>query len=124
MIQVDYGFYAETYCGTIIPDKNALKQPIIKANSHLNQYMHQEPDETNLEMVKLCLCEVAELIYQDDAMRQEHGGKLIQSENTDGYSVTYVSPEGGEDGISQTDRDIYSTIRRYLSGTGLLYLGV
>ena len=124
MIQVDYGFYAETYCGTIIPDKNALKQPIIKANSHLNQYMHQEPDETNLEMVKLCLCEVAELIYQDDAMRQEHGGKLIQSENTDGYSVAYVSPEGGEDGISQTDREIYGVIRRYLSGTGLLYLGV
>lgn len=124
MIQVDYGFYAETYCGTIIPDKNALKQPIIKANSHLNQYMHKEPDETNLEMVKLCLCEVAELIYQDDAMRQEHGGKLIQSENTDGYSVAYVSPEGGEDGISQTDREIYGVIRRYLSGTGLLYLGV
>lgn len=123
MIQVDYEFYADTYCGTIIPDKNALKQPIMKANSHLNQYMHHEPDETNLEMVKLCLCEVAELIYQDDAMRQEHGGKLIQSENTDGYSVTYTS-EGGEDGISQTDRDIYSAIRRYLSGTGLLYLGV
>lgn len=124
MIQVDYEFYADTYCGTIIPDKNALKQPIIKANSHLNQYMHQEPDETNLEMVKLCLCEVAELIYQDDVMRQEHGGKSIQSENTDGYSVTYTSPEDGEDGISQTDRNIYSAIRRYLSGTGLLYLGV
>ena len=120
MIQVDYGFYADTYCGTIIPDKNALKQPIIKANT----YMHQEPDETNLEMVKLCLCEVAELIYQDDAMRQEHGGKLIQSENTDGYSVTYASPEDGADGISQTDREIYGVIRRYLSGTGLLYLGV
>ena len=124
MIQVDYEFYADTYCGTIIGPKNALKQPIIKANSHLNQYMHQEPDETNLEMVKLCLCEVAELIYQDDAMRQEHGGKSIQSENTDGYSVTYTSSEDGEDGISQADREIYSAIRRYLSDTGLLYLGV
>ena len=124
MILVDYEFYAETYCGTIIPDEKDLRQPIIKAISHLNQYMHQEPDETNLEMVKLCLCEVAELIYQDDAMRMEHGGKSIQSENTDGYSVTYASPEDGADGISQTDREIYSVIRRYLSGTGLLYLGV
>ena len=124
MIRVNYEFYAHEYCGTIIPDKNALKRPIIKANSHLNQYMHQKTDESNLEIVKLCLCEVAELIYQDDVMRQEHGGKSIRSENTDGYSVTYASSGDGEDGISQTDREVYSVIRRYLSGTGLLYLGV
>ncbi len=69
MIMVDYVFYKKEYCGMAIPDKKSFKQPLIKANSYLHQYMYREPDEPDMEVVKLCLCEVAELIYQDDAMR-------------------------------------------------------
>lgn len=119
MIQVDYPFYKEVYAGKIIPDEDSLKQPLLKANTYLNAVMYAEPDNTELETVKLCLCEVSDLLYLDAAVRAEHGGKDIQSENTDGYAVSYAS---GEE--NSLDVSVYGVIRRYLSGTGLLYAGV
>lgn len=119
MIQVDYSFYEESYAGRIIPDEQALKQPIMKANIYLDQCLHRKPEEKEEQLVKLCLCEVSDLIYQEDGQRQEHGGRKIQSENTDGYSVSYASDE--EESL---DKRIYTVIHRYLSRTGLLYLGV
>ncbi len=118
MIQVDYSFYKESYAGRIIPDEQALKQPVMKANIYLDQCLHRKPEEKEEQLVKLCLCEVSDLIYQEDSQRQEHEGRKIQSENTDGYSVSYAS---GEESL---DKRIYMVIRRYLSRTGLLYLGV
>lgn len=118
MIEVDYPFYKETYAGTVIPDEKSFKQPIMKANTYLSQLMYSEPDESELEIVKLCLCEEADLIYQDDTFRAEHSGKKIQSENTDGYAVSYAS---GEE--NSLDVSVYGVIRRYLTGTGLLYAG-
>ena len=119
MIQVDYSFYEESYAGRIIPDEQALKQPIMKANIYLDQCLHRKPEEKEEQLVKLCLCEVSDLIYQEDSQLQEHGGRKIQSENTDGYSVSYASDE--EESV---DKRIYTVIHRYLSRTGLLYLGV
>ena len=119
MIQVDYEFYMETYAGQIIPDEQAFKQPIMKANIYLDQCLHRKPEEEEEQLVKLCLCEVSDLIYQEDSQLQEHGGRKIQSENTDGYSVSYASDE--EESL---DKRIYTVIHRYLSRTGLLYLGV
>ena len=119
MIQVDYSFYEESYAGRIIPDKQALKQPIMKANIYLDQCLHRKPEEKEEQLVKLCLCEVSDLIYQEDSQRQEHGGRKIQSENTDGYIISYASEKE-----EPLDKQIYTVIRRYLSRTGLLYLGV
>lgn len=120
MIQVDYSFYEESYAGRIIPDEQALKQPIMKANIYLDQCLHRKPEEKEEQLVKLCLCEVSDLIYQEDSQRQEHGGRKIQSENTDGYSVSFA--DSGEEEL--LNRKLYDVIHRYLSRTGLLYLGV
>mgnify|MGYP002801126743 CR=1 FL=1 len=119
MTQVDYNFYKENYAGRIIPDELAFKQPVMKAKIYLEQCLHRKPEEKEDQLVKLCLCEISELIYQEDTIRQEHRGMKIQSENTDGYSVSYAS--GEEESL---DKRIYMIIRRYLSRTGLLYLGV
>lgn len=119
MIQVDYSFYEESYAGRIIPDEQAFKQPIMKANIYLDQCLHRKPEEKEEQLVKLCLCEVSDLIYQEESQRQEHGGRKLQSENTDGYSISYAS--GEEESL---DKRIYTVIRKYLSRTGLLYLGV
>ena len=78
-----------------------------------------------MELIKMCLCEVAELIYQEDCRKAEHGGREIQSENTDGYSVTYATEaEAGKIATNSLQTKVYAVIRRYLSGTGLLYAGV
>ena len=121
MIQVDFNFYQGTYGGTMIPDADALKQPLNKANAYLAQVMHREPQDSDQEKaVKLCLCEVSDLLYQDIQVKKEHRGREVKSENTDGYSVSYTTSVDGH-GI---DFDVYATIRRYLSPTGLLYAGV
>lgn len=125
MIQVDYEFYRETYAGTLIPDEKAFKQPVLKANIYLDQKLHRIPDERNKELVQLCICEVAEMLYQDIQNRMETGGREIQSENTDGYSVTYATEaEAGKIAINSLQTKIYQVIRRYLGHTGLLYAGV
>ena len=125
MIIVDYKFYKDKYFGTIIEDEEHLMQPVAKANTYLNQSMHVEPSEEEMELAQMCLCEVAEMIYQDDANKREHGGREIQSENTDGYSVSYATEaEAGKIAVNSLQIKIYEVIQRYLTHTGLLYLGV
>ena len=120
MIDIDYTFYKDRYFGGIIPDQKALIQPVMKANIYLSQLVHQEIQDANQEdLVKLCLCEVSELIYQDAKNRESHGGKDVQAENSDGYSVTYAS-ENGNSSMGTLGGKVYGTIRKYLSRTGLL----
>ena len=53
------------------------------------------------------------------------GGREIQSENTDGYSVSYATEaEAGKIAVNSLQIKIYEVIQRYLAHTGLLYLGV
>lgn len=125
MITVDFSFYKEKYFGTLIEEEQKFRQPIVKANTYLKQNMYMNPSEEDMELVKLCLCEVAEMIYQDDVNKREHGGREIQSENTDGYSVSYATEaEAGKIAVNSLQIKIYEVIQRYLSHTGLLYLGV
>lgn len=125
MIKVDYEFYVVEYMGEKIQDETAFKRALLKANTHLSLAMHMTPDESNLELVKLCLCEITEMIYQDDLNKEEHGGREILSENTDGYIVNYATEaEAGKIAINALDTKIYAVIRRYLASTGLLYAGV
>lgn len=125
MIKVTFDFYANEYGGRVIPDELELKQPVLKANTYLRNLMHQEPKEETMELIKMCLCEVAELIYQEDCRKAEHGGREVQSESTDGYSVTYATEaEAGKIATNSLQKKVYAIIRRYLSHTGLLYTGV
>lgn len=124
MIPVDYRFYTEEYDGSLIPEP-ALKKMIMKANTYLSNLMHQSPEEKNLELVQFCLCEIAEMIYQDEQNRIKYGGREVQSESTDGYSVTYATEaEAGKIAVNSLQTKIYAVIRRYLASTGLLYAGV
>ncbi len=120
MIKVEYEFYQSEYGGNKIPDVLAFRQPLLKANTYLNRVMRKTPEQAQMENVKLCLCEVSDLIYGDALVKAEHGGREVKSENTDGYSVTYETQQEGE----SLDVRVYSTIRRHLAHTGLLYLGV
>lgn len=118
-MKVDYPFYRGKYVGTVILDEDSFEQPLLKANIYLNPMLCEEAVGSNEELVKLCLCELADLIYQDSVVKREHEGRKVQSENTDGYTVTYASED-----ISSLEARIHRTIDRYLSHTGLLYLGV
>ena len=68
MVQVPWGYYKDVYNGSMIPEP-ALRKMIMKANTYLSNLMHQSPEEKDLELVQFCLCEVAEMIYQDEQNR-------------------------------------------------------
>lgn len=124
MEKVKYEFYRDTYSGALIPEK-AWNHILIKTESYLRNLMRQEPDSDNLDLVQLCICEVSELIYQDEENKKKTGGRDVLSENTDGYSVTYATEaEAGKIAINSLEQKVYAVIRRYLVSTGLLYAGV
>lgn len=124
MNRVSYQFYLAEYEGELIPE-TAWKQIMIKAESHLDSMMYEEPDEKTLPKVQFCLCEIAELLYQDKQNKKKTGGREVLSENTDGYSVTYATEaEAGKIAINFLDKKVYAIIRRWLDSTGLLYAGV
>ena len=118
MLLVPYEFYLNGYGGERIPEED-WKRVIRKANSYLDAVKHTDPWPEIREEAMRCLCEAAELIYQDDVNRSEHGGRDIRSENTDGYSVSYADGAG-----ESLENRVYAVIRRYLAHTGLLYAGV
>lgn len=60
--------------------------------------------------VKICICEIAEYLY-DVSKRQG-----IDSENNDGYSVSYQNRD--------IKTDVFNIAKTYLCGTGLLFRGV
>ena len=124
MIDTTYEFYQTSYGGCLIPEKD-WKRSVRKAESYLDSILHQVPAENQVELVQLALCESAELVWQDEQQRSEHGGRRVKSENTDGYSVTYAADGGASDGDGDfLAQRIYACLRRYLGHTGLLYAGV
>lgn len=119
-MDLTYNYYKETYLGDIIPSERDFKRSVRDAKVILDHMVHAEPAEELKEAVNMCLCEAAELIYQSKSRKDEHGGREVQSENTDGYSVTYADhAESGE-----AEAQVYGVIRKHLARTGLLYLGV
>ncbi len=60
----------------------------------------------------MCICDMADCLYQEEV-----AGGAVQSENIDGYSVTYAEPKSPE--VRHMD-----IAKRYLSGTGMLFCGV
>lgn len=123
---VEFDFYVNEYTGTVIPDEKAFKQSLVDANTYLSTVIHGDARNSDQEkLVHLCLCKIADLIYQDTVNRLEHGGRDVKSETTDGYRVDYATEaEAGKIAVNALDTKIYGVVRRYLSPTGLLYSGV
>ena len=80
-----------------------------------------ESDTENEHRIKSCLCEMCDVIYNLTA----NDGKIVKSENTDGYSVSYVTERiDGQDAEKVLENKLYRIAKVYLGNTGLLYRGV
>lgn len=69
--------------------------------------------------VKMCICEIAELIFNDEKNATLQGG--VASESVGGWSKHYESSQQKE---AHLQSKIKSCVRTWLSDTGLLYCGV
>ena len=86
-----------------------------KASARIRAVINQEP-ETIPEELKMCCCEVAELIYKSE---QQTTG--VSSESVGGWSKSFESSEAT---IKNTDKLITQSIKEWLCDTGLLFAGV
>lgn len=86
----------------------------------INTYTCSNIDDTKeiAEHVKLCCCEIAELMFKADNMSDSEG---ITSEKVGDVSRSY---EGADMRRKQLNRNIKSAVYKYLADTDLLYRGV
>ncbi len=113
-VKVSFEFYFNSFCdgrGGIIPAE-AFDRCIRQAEREVESYLLCKAVSAEDEsLVKLCLCEVAELLF-----RVEKNGEL-KSETIDGYSVVFADKAD----VKETVRKV---IFQRLGSIGLLFAGV
>ena len=91
-----------------------------QATQRIKQFTGNNVDENDIpECVKMCCCEIAELLAKSDKQDKSSGGK--SAESVQGWSVNYESREQAR---LDLQAKINSSVYTWLSGTGLLYRGV
>lgn len=122
-LYADYEYYISAYKGNLA--KEEFEKSIMKASAYVRRITFGRADD-NMEMeeVKLAACAVCDLIANDEKVRSKHSGRVVTSENTDGYSVSYESGGNGKTADELLGRKISDTLELYLMPTGLLYMGV
>ena len=122
-LYADYEYYISAYKGNLAEEE--FEKSIMKASAYVRRVTFGRTDD-NMEMeeVKLATCSVCDLIANDEKVRSKHSGRVVTSENTDGYSVSYESGGNGKTADELLGRKIFDTLELYLMPTGLLYMGV
>lgn len=120
MNYADYEFYVTKYLGEL--DQDDFDRVIIKSSAHVRKITFGRADHhAEDESVKLATCAVCDIIAGSDRRTKLHNGLSIASENTDGYSVSYVNEHiSGESTEELLNRKIYQAAEAYLLPTGLL----
>lgn len=123
ILYADYEYYTTTYKGSL--SKEEFEKSIMKSSAYVRRITFGRADENKeLDEVKLAACAVCDLIANDEKVRSKHSGRVVTSENTDGYSVSYESGGNGETADDLLGRKIFDALELYLMPTGLLYMGV
>lgn len=124
MVYATYEYYKKEYYGETVPEL-AFEQVARKASRYIDCFTFDRITEENRDSfpsLSPCACDMAETIYRMCGNVPFEREK--KSENTDGYSVTYITERtDGEIAESVLKRKLYSIAELYLSNTGLLYLG-
>lgn len=125
MEYASFEYYAGVYGGNVIPGA-AFTRMIGKASRYIDSFTFGRITEANMDKFPTlpdCACEMAETVY--NMVGKSGKDKEKKSENTDGYSVTYVT-EGVDGAVAEETlrRKLYAIAKVYLLNTGLLYCGV
>lgn len=117
----DYDFYTKEYLfgKKAVIDTASFDFYANKATQYIRQqtFGNINEDTEIPNCVKMCCCEIAELLYNAD----KNGHSTITSEKVGDLSVSYESAESQGQALS---KNIKSAIYLWLSGTDLLYRGV
>lgn len=118
----DYSFYVNKYLAGKSADVSAADFPyyVRKSTQEIKCYTGSNIDENNIpECVKMCCCEIADIIFSVEKSEQQTSGKT--SESVQGWSASY---ESRDQAMQFMQNKIRSSVYSWLSGTGLLYRGL
>lgn len=122
---VDFQFYQSEYKGTRIISEEIFAECEREAEAYLDLLTFRripklaDVDDSLLRDIKYAVCSMAET-YQSHKAALKVAANGIQSENRDGYSVSYAQ---AKDTDCQYNAAMNSEARKYLSYTGLFYCG-
>lgn len=120
-----YAQYVEEYGGSLIGESD-FKRFISKSSRYIDYFTNNKIDSENISLypeLVPCSCEIAEAIF--NVLGVDGKSKIKKSENTDGYSVAYVTESvDGSLVDSMLKRKAYEIAKVHLINTGLLYLGI
>lgn len=114
----DYEFYTGKAHGKL--ERDRFEEEVLEASFFLRYLTFGRSDRAQPEELKYAACAVADM-YAKEKQKADAGKAGKKSENTDGYSVSYVSEQ--KDGETLEDllsRKATQAAKRYLAGTGLL----
>ena len=112
MVYADYGYYTDSYGGTLIAE-SAFTRLACLASAYIDSltFGNAAKDTEHAEQIKTACCALAE-----EYGRQDSGGE-VASVNNDGYSESYVASG------KTPDQRLRDTAMLILAPTGLLYGG-
>lgn len=121
----DFQFYQSEYKGTRITSEEMFTECEREAEAYLDLLTFrripklEDADDSLLRDIKYAVCSMAET-YQSRKASLKVAATGIQSENRDGYSVSYAQ---AKDTDCQYKAAMKSEAQKYLSYTGLFYCG-
>lgn len=119
---VDYSYYLDFFGETAIIPAKTFDQIARESSAFINEITFGRIGEEVTDDIKAATCEVCNVIYTERERTRNTNGREVQSENTDGYSVTYVvDKEGSREEMLWKKK--YYAARPYLIHTGLLQRG-
>lgn len=121
-IYADYTFYTDNY----LKGRKAAVQAAdfdyfaAEASQTIKVYTCSNIDDEDVpECVKMCCCEIAEMLCKNEQLIANSAG--LSSESVQGWSRSY---ESSEEMQSLMDSRTHNVIYKWLSGTGLLFRGI
>lgn len=120
-LYADYEFYVAEYRGNEDKIEN-FERAIIHASQYIRHVTLGKSDNYSGEELKYASCALVDAYLSAYKLSgDENSTDHKKSENTDGYSVSYVTQTiDGESSEELFKRKAYPIIRQWLLGTGLL----
>lgn len=121
-IYADYNFYAQEYLQGKNPTISARFDYYARSASKLIDlytFGRLEGVEDIPTDVKLCCCELAEAVFENESQSRDTGNKT--SEKIGSYSVSFSSKADRENAFKSKQYDI---VIKWLGNTGLCYRGL
>ena len=121
-VYADYEVYTNDYlCGRSAA-VTAVDFPYYAraASAEIDRYTFGNIPADIPEEVKLCCCELSELLHAEDSTTHKPADG-VTSETVGGWSQSYESSQARTEAHKTAVSDV---LRRWLSSTGLLYSGV